>query len=314
MKTKKLIISLILLTIVELSALYLSRLNINNFTQKNSEVIFGEYTSKKKELLNNISQSINNQITSSYELQENINKTQANITILTENFQNLETENHSLTTQKETLQKQYLLKLSTPKKSENKHIINGIITQNQYPNYPNGCESVALYVLLKYYNINVTIEDIVNTLDKGEAPHFENGIQYGGHPELEFVGDPRLSTSFGVYEKPIQNIANKYKPNIINATGIPLNTILEKVSQNKPVLVWNSMGMGLPYVSTSWIYKPTKEKINWLAPLHAVVIIGYTDSEVIVSDSLYGNIYYRNKNTFEKIYNAYGKRALYYEE
>ena len=111
MKTKKIIISLILLTIVELSALYLSRLNINNFTQKNSEVIFGEYTSKKKELLNNISQSINNQITSSYELQENINKTQANITNLTENFQNLETENHSLTTQKETLQKQYLLKL-----------------------------------------------------------------------------------------------------------------------------------------------------------------------------------------------------------
>lgn len=100
MKTKKIIISLILLTIVELSALYLSRLNINNFTQKNSEVIFGEYTSKKKELLNNISQSINNQITSSYELQENINKTQANITNLTENFQNLETENHSLTTQK----------------------------------------------------------------------------------------------------------------------------------------------------------------------------------------------------------------------
>lgn len=74
------------------------------------------------------------------------------------------------------------------------------------------------------------------------------------------------------------------------------------------------MGMGLPYVSTSWIYKPTGEKINWLAPLHAVVIIGYTDNEVIVSDSLYSNIYYRNKNTFEKIYNAYGKRALYYEE
>ena len=314
MKAKKIIISLVLLTIVELSALYLSRLNINNFTQKNSEVIYGEYTSKKKELLNNISQSINNTITNSYELQENINKTQANITTLTENFQNLETENQSLTTQKETLQKQYLLKLEAQKKAETKHIINGIITQNQYPNYPNGCESVALYVLLKYYNVDVTIEDIVNTLDKGEEPHFENGIQYGGHPELEFAGDPRLSTGFGVYEIPIQKVANKYKPNIINATGTPLNTILEKVSQNKPVLVWNSMGMGLPYVSTSWTYKPTGEKINWLAPLHTVVIIGYTDSQVIVSDSLYGNIYYRNKNTFEKIYNAYGKRALYYEE
>ena len=112
MKTKKIIISLILLTIVELSALYLSRLNINNFTQKNSEVIFGEYTSKKKELLNNISQSINNQITSSYELQENINKTQANITNLTENFQNLETANHT----ERNITKTIFTKIINPKK------------------------------------------------------------------------------------------------------------------------------------------------------------------------------------------------------
>lgn len=314
MKPKKIIISLILLTIIELFTLYLSRINIINFTKKNSEIIYGEYTQKKQEILNEISQSTNTKIISSYELQKQILKTEINVKNLTENFQNLENENKSLITQKETLQNQYLTKLQAKKETEIKHIINGIITQNQYPNYPNGCESVALYVLLKYYNVDVTVEDIVNALDKGEAPHFENGIQYGGHPELEFAGDPRLLTGYGVYEKPIQKVANKFKPNIINASGTPLSTILEKVSQNTPVLVWNSMGMGLPYISTSWIYKPTGERINWLAPLHAVVIIGYTTDKIIVSDSLYGNIYYRDKNTFEKIYNAYGKRALYYEE
>ena len=48
MKTKKIIISLILLTIVELSVLYLSRLNINNFTQKTVKLSLENTLPKRK--------------------------------------------------------------------------------------------------------------------------------------------------------------------------------------------------------------------------------------------------------------------------
>jgi len=51
---------------------------------------------------------------------------------------------------------------------------------NQYPKYLVGCESVALYTLLKYYDIKVTIDDIINNLEKGERPHYENNVMYGG--------------------------------------------------------------------------------------------------------------------------------------
>ena len=70
--------------------------------------------------------------------------------------------------------------------------------------------------------------------------------------------------------------------------------------------------MGIPHYSNSWIYEPTGEKINWLADLHAIVVIGYTENQVITTDSLTGTYRYFDKNTFESRYNAFGKRALYY--
>jgi len=66
---------------------------------------------------------------------------------------------------------------------KNKHyeaFIENYPVMNQYPEYPVGCESVALYTLLKYYDIRVTIDDIINNLEKGERPHYENNVMYGG--------------------------------------------------------------------------------------------------------------------------------------
>ena len=44
--------------------------------------------------------------------------------------------------------------------------INNFPTFCQYPDYPNGCESASLYNLLRFYNVNVTMSQIVNTLKK----------------------------------------------------------------------------------------------------------------------------------------------------
>ena len=44
-----------------------------------------------------------------------------------------------------------------------------------------------------------------------------------------------------------------------------------------------------------------------------MVIIGYNYDKVIIADPYYGKIKYYSKKQFEKIYNKYGKRAIYYE-
>ena len=190
--------------------------------------------------------------------------------------------------------------------------IDNFPTFNQYPNYPNGCESAALYNLLRFYNINVTISEIVNTLKKGEQPHFEDDIYYGGNPEIEFVGDPEDIHGYGVYQKPIIAVANNYKSGMIDYTGHSLDDVLSIVKDGIPVQIWASVNMQNTSVCIDWIYKETGEKINWLCKLHSVVVIGYNKNKVIVSDSYTGKIESYNRKQVEKIYNLYGKRAIYY--
>ena len=65
-------------------------------------------------------------------------------------------------------------------------------------------------------------------------------------------------------------------------------------------------------ICTSWIYKPTGEKIKWICKLHSVVVIGFNKKRVFVSDSYTGKIESYNRKQLKKIYDLYGKRAIYY--
>ncbi len=198
---------------------------------------------------------------------------------------------------------------------ENKNYIKNFPTKNQFPNYPTGCESVALYTLLKYYNINITVDDIIDNLKKGEKPHYENGIMYGGDPEKEFIGTPKQKDGYGVYEKPIQEVANIYKKGIKNITGTSLDKILELINQGFPVQVWISINCQIPKIANyTWIDKKTNKTIIWKQPFHSVIIIGHTKDKIIVSDPHEGKIKEYDKIKFEKAYNFFGKRALYYKE
>lgn len=217
-----------------------------------------------------------------------------------------------LSVQNKNLKKTYNEILEEERK-KNTYIIEGVPKINQYTlGYPTGCESAALTNLLNFWGVSVNMKEIVDVLPKGELPYYENEIRYGGNPYLEFVGHPNDSSSYGVYEKPIIGIANKFKSGIIDGTGMSLDNVLNIVKEGRPVMVWVSMNMRVPYVSSSWIYKPTGEKINWLANEHSLLVIGFNDSQVIVSDSLNGGVRYYDKNVFKSRYNTYGKRALYY--
>lgn len=186
------------------------------------------------------------------------------------------------------------------------------ITYSQFPNYPTGCESVALYILLKYNGVETTPEEIINRLKKGELPYKIEDEMYGGNPEIEFIGDPRNDYSYGVYNTPIANVANTFKENVNNKEGLELEEILEIVKQNRPVIAWTTVENLKSRISAMWIYKPTNEKIYWKKNEHAVVIIGYNDEQVIVSDPYTGNITKYNRKIFKENYNYMGKRAVYY--
>lgn len=283
--------------------------NIDNITYKEkTKLLEKEYN----EIVKNLNELANKDIKEKGEitmLYDNLKQKQQEYT--TENENLINTKN-SLLEQKNVLNNQYNEYVVEEQKRKN-HLINNVKQINQYNiGYPTGCESVALTILLNYWNVNVSVSDVADLLPKGDKPYMKNGTKYGGNPYLEFIGNPKDAYSYGVYDIPIQNVANNFKSGIINGQGKSLDEILEIVKQNRPVIVWSSMNMGIPHYTNSWIYEPTGEKINWLADLHAIVVIGYTENQVITTDSLTGTIRYFDKSTFESRYNAFGKRALYY--
>ncbi len=192
-------------------------------------------------------------------------------------------------------------------------MINNFPTYSQFPNYPNGCETVALYLMLKYYGVNVSPETLVNNLKKGDGVHWENGIRYGGDPEIEFVGDPRDAHGYGVYQKPIINLASKYKSGMTDYTGHSLSQVLELVRSGKPVQVWVSINLKNTSVCANWTHKASRKTINWICNLHSVVIVGFNDNYVYVSDPYTGSIKKYGRTQFQKMYNLFGKRAIYFK-
>ena len=99
---------------------------------------------------------------------------------------------------------------------------------------------------------------------------------------------------------------------MIDYTGHSLDSVLNFVQNGIPVQVWISINLIDTEIYNSWIYKPTGERINWLGDLHSVVIMGFSNHSVLVSDSFTGTIKRYDRTQFNKIYNLFGQRALYY--
>lgn len=265
----------------------------------------------KKTENKNIKQEINNK---KYVIQEKTNQ----IKNLQNTINDLSKENQNIKDEIEIKQRELNELLQEQRRKEIERIeattvkIQNEITYSQFPEYPTGCESIALKILLEYNGIYTSGDEIINRLKKGQLPYKIEDEMYGGNPEIEFIGDPRNDYSYGVYNTPIAEVANTFKANIQNREGMELEEVLNLINENRPVMVWTTINNLPSRISTIWIYRPTGEKIYWKENEHAVVIIGYNEAQVIVSDPYTGRITRYNKNTFRENYNYMGKRAVYY--
>ena len=108
------------------------------------------------------------------------------------------------------------------------------------------------------------------------------------------------------------DVANYFKSGVKARSGFPFNEVINLVKSGKPVMIWTSMGLAVPYISSSWTYKPTGEIISWKANEHAVVMIDVTDTTVIIADPIGGKIKSYSRSLFENRYNYFGRKVLYY--
>jgi uncharacterized protein YvpB len=187
----------------------------------------------------------------------------------------------------------------------------------QMPELPRGCEVTSLTMMLNQAGVKANKMTLAKQVKKDPTIYrYSKGRKYFGNPNYGFVGNMYTFSKpgFGVFNKPIAELANSYMPGrIVNLSGQSFETVLNYVGAGRPVWV----------INTSWFsYVPSKYWQTWYTPQgpvritmkeHSVLITGYDSKYVYFNDPLDGT---KNKKRLKKHFvegwTQYGKQAISY--
>ena len=186
---------------------------------------------------------------------------------------------------------------------------------DQRDHYPTGCEIASLYMLLSYYGVNTSMEELANAIPKEPLPYVSGGVEYGGNPDRGFVGDPTDVHSFGVFQAPIAQTANGFRKGAEAKEGASMGDIYRCLDKGNPVIAWiSSRDDGtIEHYRNAWIDCDTGERILWPSYEHAVLVCGYDEGIIWACDPLEGKLVSINASTFEKAFDDMNGRIVWYD-
>ena len=188
----------------------------------------------------------------------------------------------------------------------NYKIIPNVPFISQVGTYPTGCESVSTVMALQHAGVNMSVDTFIDTyLDKQAYPF---------NPNETFGGNPRSTSGFGCYAPVIKKALDKFLPELGYRSRLLYHPSLEKlcsdyIDNDVPVILWATMEMKSPYVSRTWVHNGTQ--INWIAPEHCLLLVGYDDNHYIFHDPLKntGHTFY-SKEAVEVAYEGLYEQAI----
>lgn len=196
-----------------------------------------------------------------------------------------------------------------------KEVLLDIEAINQHPDYPTGCESVSLYMLLSYYNVDVTIDEIIDELPKGPVPYGSGDDVKGANPEKEFVGNPKSKYAYGVFNEPIRQTADKFKEGTLTKKNATMDDLYKILLSNNPIEVWFTTNLeeGIVYrEQDKWYDYETGEVVRWPRHEHAILVTGIDNDYIYYNDPNTGNKEKLEKDRFNKFFQQMDGRIVYY--
>lgn len=182
--------------------------------------------------------------------------------------------------------------------------------ENQMPDLPNGCEVTSLSMLMNYYGIKVSKNELAETIQHVDS--FTDGGKYRGNPHQGFVGHMTIANAgWCVYNEPLYNVARKYTSHIENITGSDFLSLLKLVSNGHLVMIITTTTFNKVNNMQTW--DTNTGKVNVTPSSHACVITGYSKpKKVVYVNNPYG---YKNQpvnwKNLQASYNQQGRQALY---
>lgn len=194
---------------------------------------------------------------------------------------------------------------NTPQQPSGNHKIIDVPFISQVGTYPTGCESVTAVMALRNIGNNISVNSFIdNYLDKQSFPF---------DPNTAFGGSPYSSYGYGCYapviKKALDRILSGKTQKATQLSGVSLSELCSKyIDNNIPVIIWATMYMNPPYISSSWYYNG--KTIQWIAPEHCLLLVGYDDNHYIFNDPLQNKQTYYNKVSVENAYAGLGRQAV----
>lgn len=176
----------------------------------------------------------------------------------------------------------------------------------QNPQFPTGCESVALTMALESLGYDLSKTEIVDQYLIYDDQNYAAG----------FVGDPRSTNGGGIFPPGLTNTANNYLQaqgsgySAYNISGTAFTDLFSYVDQGNSVLLWITYNYENPVFNGNSVYYDGQEYL-WYQKEHCVMLGGYnlTDNTVLLYDPMNG-LYKVPIDTVESLYNQIGNFAV----
>ena len=196
---------------------------------------------------------------------------------------------------------------SAKEENTSSHLIRDFEPVLQMPTLPTGCEIASLAAVLQYYEYDISAEELAKDylpVTEWELEEDSYGTLRGPDFDLFFVGDP-AGTGTVCWSGAIVRaacsflIANEARVWTYDTTGMRPEQLYSYVDLGIPVITWATISMSdNRLVQEEW-YTWDGKKMHWGINDHAVVLIGYSNETVTVSDPLSGIVVY-SREAFEK--------------
>ena len=185
---------------------------------------------------------------------------------------------------------------------------------NQLPTYPNGCEAASAVMLLKFYGVDITLDEFISYLPKDKV-YTENGTRFGPNPALFYAGDPKSETGgWGCFDL----VISKTIAQILNEKNSPFSPKIKSnkeplinLAYNGPCLIWVTIDYKEATDVFTWFSYDKSETYTYPKNEHVVVLTGYDKDYYYINDPLKNekNIKVK-KEQLEKSYDSLGRQSV----
>lgn len=183
--------------------------------------------------------------------------------------------------------------------------------------YPTGCESVSAVMVLQKYGIPITVDEFIDGyLPQGNTPYLvSDGCYQGSDPRECFLGSPYSQNGWGCYAgviaKAMRNVIAGEDYIVLEPDNKTMKSLCrEYIDEGTPVIVWATIDMSEPQEGMTWNITGTDRYFTWIAPLHALVLVGYDDDYYYFNDPLQGKYTAYDKGVVEENYDYIGRQSV----